>query len=511
MAGKRRRKSTATGFGPALLWSYGLSFGKFIITGAVTFVLAAMLDPETFGVMFMAMIWVTFVQMLIHNAALPLMQQQNIEDRHFSAAFWAMLGGSAVVSAIIWFSAPGLAALNSTPQLTQIIHWLAPIVVLEALSAVPDAVLRRNLRFRGLAVRGLIGAVIGATVGLTMAGLGYGVWALVGQQLSTEFAYTALLWLARPWRPRFVALGPPLREMYASSAKSVGGFLGYFVAKRTDALIMGALFGSAAVGLYRLATRLTDMVTDLTSTALNQVSLPDLSTLASDRDKFGQRLGVYAHTQAVFAFPLLGLVTATADPVLEILGDEWTPAALPLRILCLATAVWIVSLMLTTALQAAHRVGVGALFNWLHALVSGITIAVSAFLTGSDSTRTQIVAIASSVLVTEVIIGVLTWWVTYTFVLRTSGRPVLNAITPAFIVGLVIAGAGWGAFLLLPDGTPAIIGGIVAALAGVAAGLPVLLATDRIIVQRIRTIRDRLRNRRAPVSVPDVVEATEAV
>ena len=68
--------------------------GRFAIGGALTFVLAAILDPYAVGLMFLAMVWISFVLMLVHNATLPLIQQAGVGDEHFSAAFWGMLAAA---------------------------------------------------------------------------------------------------------------------------------------------------------------------------------------------------------------------------------------------------------------------------------------------------------------------------------------------------------------------------------------------------------------------------------
>jgi O-antigen/teichoic acid export membrane protein len=483
------------GLGVALLWSYTLSFGRFAIGGGLTFVLAAILDPESFGVMFMAMVWIAFILMLMQHATLPVIQQPDLEDRHFSAAFWAMLAGSAVIAGLTFVAAPALAALNQTPQLTQVLRALIPIVVLEAASAIPTAVLRRRMEFRGLAVRGLVGTAAGGAVGVVMAALGYGVWSLVGQQLASSATYAAMLWLARPWVPRLGPMRAELREMRATAGKSVGGFFGYFASRRTDAIVMGALFGPVAVGLYRLATKVTEMVTDLASTALNQVSLPDLAALHSQPQRFIERLGLYVHTNAIIAFPLLGIVAGTAQPVVAVIGPDWLAAVAPLRVLCLASCLWVVFSLLCTALMAAQRPGAEALFNWVRALVSAVTVSLAAVLTGGAETAVRIMAIALAILGLEVIMVTLMWQLTFRRVLRSSSRPILAAMAPAAGAGLTGAATGTVVRALLPSSTAPVWALLLVGTAATVAAGGVLLATDARVVGHLKKLIARLRRR----------------
>ena len=103
--------------------------------------------------------------------------------------------------------------------------------------------------------------------------------------------------------------------------------------------------------------------------------------------EFVQRLRGYLHTNAALAFPLLGIVAATAAPVLAVLGPEWTDAADAMRVLCVAGAVGIVTVLLGTALLAAQRPGAEAVTNWVQAGVGALAIAAGAVATRDAGIR----------------------------------------------------------------------------------------------------------------------------
>jgi PST family polysaccharide transporter len=490
--------------GVALMWSLMLALGRFLIGGGLTFLLAAILEPRSFGVMFMAMVWVAFLISLIHNAATPLLQQPDITDEHFSAAFWFLVVCSFITAGLVWLSAPAIAALNHTPELVPIVHALSPIVILEVLAAVPDSVLRRDLRFRIIAIRGLLSTVIGGTVGVVLALAGHGVWALVAQTLTTSAIYAGSLWIIRPWTPRFGPIREPLRYMRSTSVKSVVGFFGDFASTRSGELALGALFGPVPVGLYRLAAKLAQMITDATSSALSQVSLPDMARLSREPVRFAEKLGSYAHTQAVLAIPLLGLVAGLADPILAVLGPQWRDAATPVRILCLAGAAYILTILLNIALMAAQRQGTASLLNWIRAVIGVVAIVVAAKLTSGQGDAEHIIAIAVAMLATQIVMTAISWLVTFRLVLRVRSRPILNAITPACGAGLVSAGVGAGMVAVLPPTMPAAVTLIVAGAVAGLASAATLLITDALVVQRLRDVRALLG--RAKRAVPPVTQ-----
>ncbi len=105
----------------AVVWSYVLTGGNFAVTGIVTFVMAAFVPPAEFGVMALALVWVTFAQMLMqHGPAQAVVQREDVTDRHFDAAFWSTLGLATVFAGLLSAIAPLWARWNDTPQLAYV-------------------------------------------------------------------------------------------------------------------------------------------------------------------------------------------------------------------------------------------------------------------------------------------------------------------------------------------------------------------------------------------------------
>ena len=122
----------------ALLWSYGLTIGRFGVTAVVTVVMASFLDPRTYGVMALAMVWVGFAQMLtLHGPAQAVIQRHEVSARHFDAAFWTTMIGAVALAAIFAGAAPLWARVNGTSELVYVCWALAPAIVLNGLVASP--------------------------------------------------------------------------------------------------------------------------------------------------------------------------------------------------------------------------------------------------------------------------------------------------------------------------------------------------------------------------------------
>jgi PST family polysaccharide transporter len=476
----------------ALLWSYLLGGGHAVAYGLLTLLLAAILLPEAFGVMALAMLWVTFAQMLLHEGpSLAVIQRAGITDRHFDAAFWINLATALLIAVAFAAVAPLWAIAVDVPQLAVICWALTPVIILHALMVVPDAILRRRMQLRRLMTRVLLATIASGTVGVLAALAGFGVWALVAHHLTYSTLSVVLLWLSTSWRPRWGPIGAAVRDLRRFSLMSVSEFLAGFVATRADALLAGLFFGPVAIGLYRFSLRIVEMASDLAFDGVRQITVPHLSRLQDDRRQFAAQLGKLVHAGAVLALPALGIVAAVSHPLLSLLGPEWVEATAAMRMLCLAGAVTAVGQLLVPAVQAAGRPGVAAVIGWTGAAVAAASIVTVGIGFSAAPPATQVMAMAVALLAAQATIAALTLLVTIRRVLRMRIWPILAPTGPALAAGCLAAGVGIAAQQLGVERLPLLAGLLgTGAAASLVAGA-FLFATDAEFVARVRQVLRR--------------------
>lgn len=491
------RIARGTRFRPALLWSYILSTGTYAVTALMTFILAAILGPHEFGVLWMAMVWVTLAQILLqHGPTMAVIQHEHITDRHLNAAFWSTLAGALLFTAVLAGTAPLWAALNRLPELTPVSLALAAIVPLYALNVIPEALLRRRMQLRGIAMRYLTAGLIAGVAGVACALAGLGVWALVVQQVGMTLLATVMLWLVTPWRPTRGPIRQELREIRGTSMKTLAGAVGGFISLRVDVLLMGALFGPVMVGLFRFAVRFPEMVVDLTARGLQTVSLPDLARHSEDRAALAARLGRLVHAGAVFSVPALGVLAATAEPLVLIIGEQWAEAVAPLRLLCLVSVFLLLHALFGAALQAAQRPGLPAVMTWLTAGATGAAILAAALASREADTVGRLLAVAWAMLLVQLPLVGGYGYLTYRRVLRVPAWPTVRLTAPSLVAGAaaVAVGAVLPELLPLTGLGPVARFGLTAPAAGIAAGV-VLLGLDREARSWLAAGVSRLRSR----------------
>ncbi len=382
----------------------------------VTLVLASVLGPSAFGLVAMAMVFVFLAQLLAQQGVGPaLIQREAVTDEHYTAGFWLVLGAATVLTVGALLGSGWWADLNNEEQLAPVLRALSPILILRALIVVPDAILRRDLDFKPLAVRTNTASLIGGLVGIAAAVLGAGVWALVIQQLLTAAVETLVVWLAVSWRPTWAFPRDAYRDLVGYSWRSTAASMGVVATRRADALIIGLVLGATTVGLYRLAARLVDTLMQSIQGSIRAVSLPDLARLQSDPPAFRARIRQLQMISSVAMVIPLAALAACGPTIIEILGDEWTDASVALAPLCLAGVARSLGQLSGPTLQAAGRPGALAIVAWITAAATIATFVIISVWVDGRSANDQVIAlaigtvglaVASALLGTSVVAGV---------------------------------------------------------------------------------------------------------
>ena len=376
-------------------WSFVAEAGGQITTVLVGTVLAVIVGPEGYGVMAMALSYVLLVELVQRQGIVSaVIQRRHLDEAHASSAFWLVLATSAVLTAASVLLAGWWAEVNGVAELAQVIVVLSVLLPVKALVVVQEALLRRDLAFRRVALRTSVSVMVGGVAGVLFAWFEPTVWAFVVQQLVAALTAVVLLWSVTRWRPRLRFSTAAVRDLFGFSAGSVVGSLGVFVNNRSDVVLMGLFFGPAAVGVYAVCARLADAVIGLALRPLQSMSLPELSPFQHRHEVFRTRLYRLDRLAASLGLPVLGVLGACAVPLVLMLGPAWSGAAVPLQLLVAVSAVRVVTGLNGPVLQALGRPHLSAAVTWVMATASAVAIGVTAAAMQSASLPEQVIGIA---------------------------------------------------------------------------------------------------------------------
>ena len=363
-----------------LFWSAAQSWGGQLVTLVVFALLARLLEPSAFGLIAMANVFVAFTKVFLDQGfAMAIIQRRDLEQGHLNTAFWANVLIGLVLTCLGFAIARPVAQLFDEPQLTPIVRWFSVLFLVSSLSAVQQALLKREFEFKKLAVRSLVAVLLGGIVGISMALQGYGVWSLVGQQLTNSIVQLALLWGLSHWRPSFDISVRHFKDLFSYGANIVGINITEFLNRNADKFMIGYYLGPIALGYYAVAYKLLETLSLLFASVTSQVTFSSFSAMQSNTERM--RNAFYSATQltSLVTFPMFaGLAVIAPTFVILIFGPQWQASVPVVQVLMLVGILESVYLYNANVMLAMGKPSWRFKLNLLNSLVNvvGFVIAV---------------------------------------------------------------------------------------------------------------------------------------
>lgn len=362
-----------------MIWVAWGSGAMAVLKIAVLVVLTRLLSPADFGVVAAALVVIDFSFNFSQLGLGPaLVQRSSLEPRHLSTAFFASLCLGLLVGGTVWLASPAIARFFRMEHLVPVVRALALSFPIAGIAIVSDSLLSRQLRFRVIANRDVLAYAAGyGVVGVTLAFLGWGVWALVAAQLTQTITRTAILLRVAPPvlrpRPDWVSFQELMDYGVGQSAARIGVIL----ANQADNIVVGRWLGAVALGLYTRAYQLMSVPTSLLGDMLDRVLFPTMSQLQHDLRRLASAYLQGAGVLALLTLPT-GVVAAVLAPELVAVafGPRWDALVAPFQVLSLGMMFRTSSRMSDSLSRATGRVyrrawrqGLYAAFVFLGALI----------------------------------------------------------------------------------------------------------------------------------------------
>lgn len=242
------RRKVLAGLG----WRSATDITQLVLQIAFTVVLARLLSRTEFGLVAMGLLATRFIGAMTQvGIGTAVIQSRDVTPGQVAAAFYVQLGIRTMVAGLCFLGAPLAAAFFGEPAVTNVVRALSLALVLQSLSF-PQVVLRKRLAFGGEAALNLASMIAGNVVGIVVALLGYGVWALVWRILFQRALFAAGVWVLarwRPARPEFRGVG----KLFRFGMNMLGtNVCGYF-ARNMAAIILGRYLGVELLGTFNIA------------------------------------------------------------------------------------------------------------------------------------------------------------------------------------------------------------------------------------------------------------------
>jgi O-antigen/teichoic acid export membrane protein len=391
-----------------LTWTLIDTWGTQLLGLIVFALLANLLTPVDFGLVALAAVFVAFAQLLVDQGlGDALIQRKTVTRSEIDTAFWvAVLTGTLLTVIGVVMAGPIAGALGE-PRLEPIIQVLSLTFVLAALNSIQMALLRREMRFRSLAIRKLSAVAGGGFVGVAMALNNFGPWALVGQQLTNAAISVVMLWTVSPWRPGLQASRKDFRSLFSFGINVVAGDILNFLSRNVDNLLIGAYLGLTPLGFYAVGYRILDTTQQLLVNFARKLAFPIFARLQHDTERLRRAYSRVTRAVSVVILPgYIGLALVAQEAVVVIFGKQWEASGPVAAVLFLIGPVLTVQLFSGALLNGVGHPEITFRIRLVTTIVNvaGFFIAVFFF--------RDIVAVAAAFVIRGyVLIPLILWWV----------------------------------------------------------------------------------------------------
>jgi len=338
-------------------WNAIQGWGRRILGFTILPVLAHLLGPEEYGLVATALIYIAFLEIFADQTFTTVIEQkQDLEPEHLDSLFWPFVGLGVVLTIGTFLLAPTIAAYFKEPKLTMVIRALSPGYLMLIGRGLQASLLRRELKIKPLAMAEMSSVVVGGVLGVGMAFSGFGVWSLVGQQLTQRLVSVGYIWHASSWRPRLRFSWPHLKELLPYGFSIMGHRLLEVSSAQFGRLLISAKLGNSLLGFYSVTERLMNQIVGMIAGANSMTLMPGLASLKQDMPKFRNLFNQACRYTALLAFPLfVGMSVMSNEIVHVVLGSQWGEAAPLMRVFAFAGIVIVIQYMEHAAMLALGR------------------------------------------------------------------------------------------------------------------------------------------------------------
>ena len=349
------KKQTISG----AIWKFCERISGQIISFIVSVILARILLPNDYGLIALVFVFTTLCdKLVVCGFATSLIQKKNADEKDFSSVFYLSLCIAAILYAFLFLGAPAIADFYDKfdrEQLISIIRVLGLGLFIMALNSVQQAYVSKNMLFKRNFYSSLGGVVVSGIIGISMAYKGYGVWALVAQNLITTITSAIILLLTVRWYPKLCFYVKRLKELFAYGWKIFLSSIIKMLYNDLRSLVIGKFFTPADLAYYNRGQTLPQLVdTNITGT-IDSVLFPAYSKLQDEKPAMIAAMRRAVKTSCYILMPALSLMAAVSTPlVVLLLTDKWLPCVPYMQILCFS---FMFSPVETENLQSIKAIG----------------------------------------------------------------------------------------------------------------------------------------------------------
>ena len=339
------------------LWRFAERCGAQGVSFVVSIVLARILEPEVFGTIALVTVFTTILNVFINSGlGSALIQKKDADDLDFSTVFFFNVFMCAVLYLGMFAASPYIARFYRDETLTTVIRVLSLTLIISGVKNVQQAYVSRTMQFKRFFFATLGGTIGAAVIGIAMAYCGFGVWALVAQQLFNATVDTIILWITVKWKPKQMFSWNRLKGLFSYGWKLLVSTLLDTVYSNLRQLLIGKLYTSADLAQYNRGEQFPSFIVSNINTSIDSVLLPTMSRAQDDPTQVKSMTRRAMKTSTYIMAPLMMGLAFIGEPVVRlILTENWLPCVPYMTIFCIIYLFYPIHTANLNAIKAMGR------------------------------------------------------------------------------------------------------------------------------------------------------------
>lgn len=339
------------------IWRFAERCGAQGVAFVVQIVLARILAPEVYGTIALVTVFTTILQVFVDSGfGNALIQKKDADDLDFSSVFYFNITLCAALYILMFVAAPFIADFYNDSLLTPVIRVLSLTLIISGVKNVQQAYVSRTMQFKRFFFATLGGTIGAAIIGIAMAYLGFGVWALVVQQIFNAMVDTVILWITVKWRPKLIFSFSRLKGLFSFGWKLLASSLLDTVYTNIRQLIIAKLYSSSELSYYNRGRQFPSLFVSNINTSIDSVLLPTMSKEQDNKERVKVMTRRAIKTSTYVMAPLMMGLAFLGTPLIRlVLTDKWLPCVPFMSIFCITFMFYPIHTANLNAIKAMGR------------------------------------------------------------------------------------------------------------------------------------------------------------
>lgn len=362
----------------SLGWRFLEQGGTAVVTLLVQVVMARLLSPEEFGILAIMLVFVNVGNVIVQSGLnTAIVHDPDITDDDCSTVFWMSFGISVLLYIAVFFFSPAISRFYGIESALTPLRVLVLVLIVNSYNSVQEAIAARNFEFNKTMTATWVAALVSGFGGIAAAVAGWGLWALVVQQLLQQITKCVVLARQIPWKPRPVFDATRAAVLFRFGWKLLAsGVMDQLYQSLSD-LLIGARFNKTDLGYVSQGKRYPYYMGAMLDGTIQPVMLSAVSSVQDNIVRVKQLARRALKTSTFIIVPAMASFALVAQPlVVALLGEKWLPAVPFLQMYCFVYALLPIH---TTNLQVLNGMGRSDLFLRLELIKKVLGVSILCF------------------------------------------------------------------------------------------------------------------------------------